>query len=381
MSAYILMLNDYCFHQIFKHLSLIDLANVKEAYDSLGVLADMEFSRKTGRSFQLLCNENVDDALTVMKQFGSSVHRLKINYSSVCDASWSEILTVVKEHCNGTLQKLSLVGDGLRLIKKDRILIIADILKNIKRIRLSTSTMVYPLIDALSHCENAEVISVRAIHQIDLPDSIFQNNKNLVELRWKVRPTDENIRIMVDNLLNNQRFERLVLGQGNTFNNISELLRLNRLTSLSLSSFGLPPMQTDSNRGLFLQNFDNSSSLSELNFTRIFLSEAEFVTLSQLNQLKVLGLFWCGLRFESLLILCTNNNFERILVRDGGHVFKMDESKFLELIGERKSSNPKNCLHLRWDEPQHAIPIQCLEANKETIKLIEDPRYSRFRYL
>lgn len=43
----ILMLNDNCFLEIFKQLSLLDLANFKNIYGSVGAVTEMAFFRST----------------------------------------------------------------------------------------------------------------------------------------------------------------------------------------------------------------------------------------------------------------------------------------------------------------------------------------------
>lgn len=76
----ILILNDNCFLQIFKYLSLIDLANFKETYKCRGPVADMEFCRKTRRSFGFCCNRNKNEMIQIMEQFGSSISRLTLHW-------------------------------------------------------------------------------------------------------------------------------------------------------------------------------------------------------------------------------------------------------------------------------------------------------------
>lgn len=374
MADGILMLNDDCFLQMFKYLSLFDLANLKKTYSSLAVVADMEFRRKTRGSLSLDFDdeEHLDEMFLITKQFGSSVGHLAISYHSFGEPQWSEIFTVICEHYTERLKSLSLSGEALGIIKEDDILLIADILKNIETIEIDTYAF-----DSLNHfftilsiCYNARSIILDFEIDIEIPKTIFQKNKNLVSLKLFTYIKDSDLKQIVENLMNT-RLEELflmIMSPNSIGGNLSEVLQLNYLKRLSVEC-----CYWDFNP--FLRNVNPFSSLNLLSIRFATLDQESIDILGRISPLKVLQLMECSSHLESLLVLCGNKNFEHLRflcdIMDFGAIGKV---KFMKIIESRKAAG--NCLHLTLWYKFHiaslnAIPSEFFEANYDTIKLID----------
>lgn len=122
MANGILMLNDYCLLEIFKYLSLHDLANFKETYGSVGSLADIDFNRKTRGVLLFAREETIHEALQIVKQFKASVNYLTFYYKSMRQTRLSDIFTAVNGQCGEQLKKLEVCGSATGLTKEGFVL-------------------------------------------------------------------------------------------------------------------------------------------------------------------------------------------------------------------------------------------------------------------
>lgn len=375
------MLNDFCFLEIFKHLSVIDLANFKENYGILGAVVDMEFSRKTSGSFFFGCRDRMDKALQIIRQFGASIKDLTINYHDWYETEWSEIFAVINEHCNDNLKALTLCGDAVGLIKSSDVLLIADILKHVEILELKNmnneirSNYSQDFVNILSHCENARSIALISYIDIDVHPTMFQTNKNLSKLKLHGL---SNLETIVDGLLNAPLEEFTVSSvkeeeDNSSAENIAQLFRLNRLKRLCIDCWYMDVSN-------FLQNVDASNSLTVLSLSNVHLDETNIAALGRMSRLKVLKLrYSCchttEMLFESVLVLCGNKNFEHLILIC--YQASIAEADFMKLIEKRKASAAEKCLNLTlikilYVQCLQEIPSELLVANKETITLIDE---------
>lgn len=393
------MLNDYCFHEIFKNLSLRDLANFKESCRRFATVADMGFYRKTLGSLFFDCQENIDqkplhwddkvsEALRMMKLFGRFVNRLTIGCDRLDGTKWSEIFEIINEHCNEKLKSLVLFGDTIGLIKEADVVLIADVLKNVETIQLGPYfdyNDSKEFINILSRCENARSIILASHISTTVHKTIFQKNVNLIALELIGSITDSDFKLIVDNLMNT-RLEEFTVGiswlpSSRTVpgGNLSQILRLNHLKRICIHCYHM-----DINP--FLLTVDASKSLNVLSLSGALLDISALVSITRLKVLKI-G-FDCSFvenLLTSVLVLCGNKNFEHLLLlcyKDA-----IDEETFLGIVAERKASTAGHCLHLTlsheiYTESLMAIPSYLLQENKKTIKLIDgDDRNYEYYYL
>lgn len=379
MATEILMLNDDCLLEIFKYLSLHDLANFKEIYRSLGDVVDVQFIRITRGSIYLSCDANTNKNLQIIKQFGSSVRRLTLHYLILRSISWyspewSEIFSTINEHCNN-LKSLTVTT-----ITQADVRLIANILKNVKRIYLGSYSLDVPLeiVNILSYCENVSSITLYSKINVNLQPKIFQRNQNLLRLELNETIKDSNLKTIVDNLMNSRLEEFYVSVKAITSSdgNLFELLRLNYLKRLCIYCYSL-------DIGPFLRNVDAFHSLNVLSLSNAILNGNDVVTLARTTRLKVLKLgpfSRCATSssFECVLDLCGNKNFEHLIFLCYSHrnIDTMDAAKYLELVEKRNASTAEKCLHLTLNHDIHvaclnSIRSELLEANKGTIKLID----------
>lgn len=374
------MLNDYCLLEIFKHLSVIDLANFKENYENLGAIVDMEFLRKTSGSFFFGCRHRMDTALQIIRQFGSSITDLTINYHDYYEIEWSEIFSVIKEHCSGQLKALALCGDAVGRIKETDILLIADTLKNVETLELKNlnyelrTNYSQDFKNILSRCENARSIALISYIDIDVHPALFQKNKNLSKLKLHGL---SNLEMIVDGLLNTRLEEFSVSSvkekEKSFYENITQLFQLNHLKRLSIDCWYMDV-------GSFLCHVDASNSLNVLSLSNIHLDETNIAALGRMSRLKVLKLrYSCchttEMRFESVLVLCGNKNFEHLILMC--YQEPINEDNFMKLIERRKASTAEKCLNLilmnmLYVQSVKEVPCELVEANRETIKLIDE---------
>lgn len=376
MADFILMLNDDCLLEIFKDLSLLELANFKEAYGSLGAVAEIQFSRKSSGSLNFDGVRKIDENLQIIKQFGGSVIDLNIYYRSG-GTKLSDIFAVVSEHCNKNLKTLALCGEAIKLITKSDILLIADVLKNVETLEIGNDISVAESIDILSHCENATSITSYSNIDINVHKTILRKNKNLLKLEWFAPIEESHLKTFVDNLMHN-RLEILLLNILKTDlsgENVARLIRFVHLKRLTLFCGNVDISH-------FLRNVNSSNSLNVLSLSLGQLDETNIAALRQIKQLNVLKLNFCSLPtnsfFDALLALCGNQNFEHLQFLSYRTDFKnIDEQNFQQIIETRNEFRPENCLHLTvrrkiYTASLKAIPSELLEANKATIKLIDE---------
>lgn len=383
----IFMLNDFCILEIFKRLSLYDLANVKEAYGSLAALTDIEFNRKTRKSLHLRLDDMIDVDLLILKRFGSSVDDLTIDYDNLRQTKWSDIFSVIKEHCNEELKSFAVSGSAVGSITKADVLLISDILKNVETVQVGPffdSDNPKKFIHILCHCENVKSITIFPISGIiSHYKTFFKKNKNLVKLEWHGRLSDSYFKSIVANLKNTRLEEFSLMITKNNFNqNLSQLIRLKYLKRLSIDCW-------HEDIGSFLQKVNSFKCLNVLSLSFARLNEADIATLSKAKTLTVLKLD-CILstddHFESVLVLCGNKNFEHLILFCQFEGFDtMDRENFLKIIEKRKTSSAQNCLHLTLRHDIYTailklIPTQMVEANYGTIKLIDkfDRNYEHY---
>lgn len=122
MANGILMLNDYCLLELFKYLSLHDLANFKETYRSLGAAVDMAFYRKTRGTLLFAREENMHEAFQIVRQFRTSVTYLTFYYKDMRGIRLSKLFSVVYKHCNEKVNKLEVCGSTTSFSKEGNVL-------------------------------------------------------------------------------------------------------------------------------------------------------------------------------------------------------------------------------------------------------------------
>lgn len=389
MSDGILMLNDHCLLEIFKHLSVIDLANFKEIYASLGTVIDMEFTRKTFGSFFFGCRDRMDAAFQIIKQFGTSINDLTINYHGWYERKWSEIFSVIREHCSESLRALTLCGDAVGLINNTDIPLLVDILKNLETLELKNlnyelrTSYSQDFVNILPYCENAKSITIISYIDVDANALTFPANKELHKLKLR-GPTD--LKPIVDGL-QNVRLGDLTISWVNadmssdSFHaSLRQLLRLVHLKRLSIDCWYM-------DIGPFLLNLDAFHSLNVLSLTNAELN-LDREMLANMTRLKVLKLRHCCLTthfpFESVALLCGQQNFEHLILLC--YREPIDEVNFLKLLKQRrKSGAAERRLHLTlthsfYEKSIAAIPYELLERNSATLALIDDddPSYEYY---
>lgn len=383
MSSDILILNDYCLLEIFKHLSVIDLANFKEVCGT--VAADMEFTRMTRGSFFFGCKDKMDNALQIIKQFGELIKDLTINYHAWYEREWSEIFSVINEHCNETLKSLTLCGDAVGLITNADILLIVDVLNNLEALELRNlnyevrTNYTQDFVNILPYCVNAKSIELISYIDIDVKSTLFQSNKVLSKL--KLRGLSD-LSAIVDGLMNTQLEEFVVSSikkdVSSFYENYSQLSRLGNLKRLCIDCW-----YTDVSPVVLKMN--DFSSLSVLSLSN---AELDLKILKHLTRLKVLKLrnsccSTTNFPFESVVLLCGIEHFEHLILLC--YREPIVNSNFLKIIENRKMGTNRNRLHLAlmngvYVETLKSIPFEMLEAHKETIMLIDDndPNYEYY---
>lgn len=379
----ILMLNDYCFLAIFKHISTQDLINFKNTYKSVGAAADRDFSRKMVGVVHFEDGIKVGFVLQNIKHFGS-INHLKFSYCLFTREEWKEIFLALQQHCNENLKSLSIRGEAIESIKNDYLLLIACILKNIETLNFFNATRSHVFPSILSHCENVKNVKFSFVIDKKLHKTIFQKNQNLLKLKITSFIEDTDLKMIVDNLMNT-RLEELSLHieRTTTFDgNISLLNQLFYLKRLSITCLGADVSS-------FLRN--GFRSLNVLSLHYVYLSEQSISMLGVMNQLKVLSLNVCSLAnhsnsyIESLLVLCGNKNIERLLyLLPSEHLAWIDEANFLKLIAKRRKATVDECLHLSlipdiYFRTVKEIPSVLLESNEGTINLI-DPTDRNYKF-
>lgn len=376
MADGILRLNDHCLLEIFKRISLLDLANFKKIYGQLGAVADIAFFKSTRGLLYFGYEKKIDENLRIIKGFGPSIDGLIIDYKKLSGRSgtkWSNIFRAINKRCGKTLKEFTLCGEAVRQVTGVHVSLIGNILKNIETLKIGDYAPI-ELIDNLAYCKNARSITLFCTVDIDLHPTIFRTNKNLLQLKLFKPIHDKHLKTIVDNLMNSRLEELAVMINmtKSSSQNIVQLLRFNYLKRLYIDC-------CDVNLDFFLLNLDSSRSLSVLSLSGVRLDEANIATLGRIARLKVLKLKFCNLvtssPFESLLILCGNMNIEHLVLTHAIHLNRIDEENFLAMIETRKASTAKNCLHLTLDYQIYsatlkAISSQLLEANKEQIKFI-----------
>lgn len=377
----ILLLNEYCFLEIFKHLSLGDLANFKEVYRSVGAVADREFSSRTDGSLYFNKNKGIND-IQIIKQFGSSIDHLAFFYDMSDYNNWNEIFSALNLHFKGNLKSLSLLGESAETITEDDVLLIVRILRNIEMLKVGNygKSCVFPFM--LSHCENVKDLKLNFKIDKNHQQTIFQKNKNLLQLEMNMRIKDIDLKTIVDNLMNTRlKYLRIKIWRTTTLDgNIHLLNQLPYLKRLSIHCM-------DVNANSFLWNGfqPGFQSLKVLCLSWVHLDEAGVVALGTMSRLKVLSLNFCFFRsshindfyFESLLFLCGNRSIEHLKYLLRSSFFAgIDEVNFLKLIKKRKDRAAEKCLHLTLEYDIYRktllkIPSALLEANQCTIKVID----------
>lgn len=375
-----MVLNTNCFLEILKRLSLHDLANFKETYDRLGAIADMDFYRRTFGTLSFEDENMIDEALQIIKQFGSSVNDLRFNYKSLNGSTWSEIFSVVNEHCNEKLKHLSLIGDSIGLIEKANVSLITEILRKVETLKLinwnKNDRWPKDFIDIVSCCESVTDITLVALGGIDVPEAMFQMNKSLQSLQWFGRMKGDDLNTIIHNLLHT-RLENLILQstklEPNENESLLQIEKLNRLKSLCI----------DCNRvdiGPFLLNLALCSSLNDLSLCNARLDGSNVEALGRMAQLDTLRLdtncfFATSSQFESVLVLCANTNLDyiHILCYEGA----INRTNFLRLVEKRKYSDAGKCLlltlrHVVYTASLLEVPYDLLVANVKTITLIDE---------
>lgn len=379
------MLNDHCLLEIFKYLSVVDLANFKENFDVLGAVADMEFSKKTSGSFFFGSRDRMDKALQIIRQFGSAIKDLTINYHGWYETDWRNIFSTINEHCSDELKALALCGDAVGRINESDIWFIADVLKNVETLELKNlNCEVRPMfshdfVNILRHCENVRSIELTSYIDMEVHASLFRVNKKLSKLKLLGL---SDLKTIIDGLLDATRLEELTVSSvtdavESFADNVSHLCRLNHLKRLSIDCcyMDITP---------FLRTLNAANALNILSLSN---AELDIATLAQLTRLKVLKLRHCCLTtkllFDSVLDLCGNKNFEHLILLC--YHEPIDEMNFLKLVEKRKASMAEQplCLTLKncfYVQTLKAIPSELLVANEETIRLIDedDPNYEYY---
>lgn len=380
MSDGILMLNDHCLLEIFKHLSLIDLANFKEIFTTVGSVVDMEFSKQTLGSFFFGCRDRMDTSFQIIKQFGTSINELTINYHGWYERKWSEIFTIIREHCSESLTALTLCGDAVGLINDADIFLIVDILKNLETLELKNlnyelrTNHTQDFVNILPHCDHAKSITIISYIDLDANAITFQCNKELRKVKLR-GPTD--LKAIVDDLAN-VPLEELTISWVNAnmspdffLQNLCQLLRLVHLKSLTIDCWYM-------DIGPFLLNIDSFHSLNVLSLTNAELN-LDLQMLARMKRLKVLKLRQCCLAtqfpFESVALLCGQPNFEHLILLC--YREPIDEVNFLKLVEQRQKSAAERRLYLTltnifYDKTISIIPNELLEENRATLTLIDD---------
>lgn len=376
------MLNDFCLLKVFKHLSINDLANFKEAFEDRAPIVDMEFSSMTNGSLDFGFNDN-ENIIETIKQFGPLVKKLSIYYDKLRRTTWEDIFSAIKDHCNENLKDLSLNGRSIRSIKEDKIPIIAKVLKNLETLELEdeedTQHRFYKeYVEIVSYCFNIHTLTFTSIVDINQHPTLFLDNIRLSKLKWCGPKDDGSLEMIVDNLMMTELKELVIsfmeMTQGN--GNFSEFLRLRCLKRLSIDCKFVDIRS-------FLSDIDvvpNSLNLLTLSFA--LLDHENIETLGRTKQLNILKLCEdCVLVTNSwiapLLTLCRNKSFEHLLIFCCGTGAAMDKKNFLEIVEARKSSGSEKCLHLAlshsvFDASVKAIPAELLEQNKSILKLIDE---------
>lgn len=376
MTDSILILNDYCLLEFFKHLSVIDLANLKETYGSrLGAVAEMQFSRITNGFLRFDSEEKMGEDLRIIKQFGPSVSNLAIYYRSD-GTKFCDIFSAISQYCNEKLKSLTLHGQSVRLITKADVLLIVDVLKNIETLKIGNSNSMAESVYILSHCVRAETIISYSNIDIVVHKTIFQRNKNLLKLELHSLIEENDLKAIVDNLMHT-RLEALLLNiwkNNSSGENVAQLIRLNHLKRLTIGcgNVDISP---------FLRIVDLSNSLNVLSLSLGRLDETNIAALGRIKRLKVLEINFCMLttksHFKSLLVLCGNKNLEQLQFLCHRMDFKyIDGEKLRRMIETRKASTAEKCLflflsHKVYTESLNAIPSVLLDSNMATIKLMD----------
>lgn len=335
----ILTLNEYCLLEILKHLSVQDLANFKEAYQSVGTTADREFSRKTRGSLQFNKSKIIDDDIRIIKEFGTSIVSLELSDSLLRGSKWSEIASALQ----------------LRLRLKSGYF---------------DQSGIFPFI--LSHCENLKELELNFNIRKSHYSKIFKVNKSLSMLQLHFWLKDTYLGMIVDSLLTT-RLEELSLRIKKTTTIDGNIFLFNRLPYLKRLSV----MCSGVNVSSILRN--GFQSLNVLCLSWVYLDEAGAAMLSRMNQLSVLSLRSCSLTnipyVESLLVLCGNGNLQFLTYECFAlYLASIDEITFLKLIQKRKESAAERCLHLClnraiYDEILEDIPFHLLNANKGYLRI------------
>lgn len=352
MADEILMLNDHCFLEVFKHLSVHDLANFAEAYGSVATVVGMEFNRKTGGSLLFDSEVKIDDVLQIIKQFGPSVQSLRIICDRLMDRTkWNEIFSIINEHCNDKLKLLDISGKATRFITIDDSLLIVDLGKKIETLNIGNHISILESIEILSRCITATSMTTFTPIHIDQHDSILQIKGKQLRLQLCERMDERDLK-KIGNDLVHTRLKALCLN-----------------LSMTTSSIVLP---------LFLQNVVAFNSLISLIIVMAPLDEASVAALGRLKQLKALKLTFCRWTtyssIESLIVLCGNQNLENLTIVCASLDFTIDVPLFQRMIETRKASSAR-CLNLIlsyriYTASIKAIPPNVLKWNKATIILI-----------
>lgn len=368
----ILMLNDHCLLLIFKHVSLLDLANFKEVCGWLSSATDMEFTTKTRGTLSLEWEENrkIDEDLQIIKQFGEYVERLSVSYSISHEARWSEIFSVINEHCSETLKALVLRGSAIGVMEAE-ILMISNILKGVESIELGYFV---DYKNVLTHCKCVKSIQIFSSTDGFDVQNIFLQNENLLQLMWFGRIRSDDFETIVDSLMNGRLEELTLKSTELNFNeNVAQLLRLNYLKRLSIDCHRMDICA-------FLQNVDAFNSLNVLSLSFVRLDERVIGILGRITRIKVLklsGLLATDSPFESVLVLCGNRHFEHLLLFC--YAENIDQEKYMRIAKKRIASMPEKSLnlillHFIYTASLQVIPPELLEAVKETVKFVEFDR-------
>ncbi|XP_037051716.1 uncharacterized protein LOC119085412 isoform X1 [Bradysia coprophila] len=375
-------LNDYCWLMIFKHLSIGDLANFRASFKDLATVTDMEFNKVTHGSLLFGFDDN-ENMIEVIKQFGHLIKDLCFDYDKLRGITWKEIFTAMGENCNDNLKKLSLGGRSLLFMKKEDILPIENILKNIETLEFDNdddSRHRFPkhYLHILSHCEKLRELTVIGVIDINLHKTLFENNRNLLKLKWFGPKDSSALKNIVDNLMHTRLEEFAISFMHMTpfMRNFSEFLRLSHLKRLSIDCkfVDLTDFLSD------IDTVDNSLTLLTLSFAR--LDHKNIGTLGRIKRLKVIKLcddciMATTSYIISLQILCGNRNVEHLLIFCCDKIGAIDETNFLKIVDIRKRIGAENCLHLTlsrdiYNTSLKAIPSELLEANKDVLKLIDE---------
>lgn len=370
-------LNYDCILKIFKYLSLLDLANVRDAYPSVGELTGIEFSRrKSALTFGY--KDKSPETLRLLEEFGPSAKDLNFDDACFSGIEWTWVFTVINGQRNEKLKGLGLCGDAVGFITRADISLIADVLKNVETVKLQ-NRYDDTNVSILSHCQNARSITLHSAIDFDAYTTIFRENVNLMKLKLCGPITGRKLLIIVDNL-SHTRLEELYLRfwwSKNTDRNVCQLVRLKHLKRLSIDC-------TCVNIHAFLQTVDTFNSLNVLSLSNLRLDATNIALLERITRLKVLKLR-CDCpqmattagnsHFDVVMALCKNKNFEHLLLFCCKKV--IDQANYLMLIQGRRASGAENCLHLTLRHEIYTsslkwIPLEMLEAYKGTIKVIDE---------